>query len=132
MSCLSSSVNFLKGLIMFITNTHINSGVDVFTCDMVGDVEALKGIRYGKVIIDISKFPLVNRAFSPNDIGEHKDYLLSRLGGEASSLLWREVAKNQGWSTNEELNAFFDEVDIVRDLTRVAQQGHNEIIFKKD
>ena len=114
---------------MFITTTHIKSNLD---CDMVNDMEALKGIRYGKVIIDLSKFPLVNKAYSPNDFKDHKDYLLGRLCGETASLLWRKVAEKNNWTTNEELNAFFDEVDVVKGLVRVAQQGHNEIFFKKD
>ena len=117
---------------MFITTTRINTGLDVFTCDTANDLEALKSIRYEKVIIDLSKFPLVNAAFNPAANKDHKDYLLGQLDGETASLLWREAAAKNNWTTNEELNAFFDEVDVVKGLVRVAQQGHNEIFFKKD
>lgn len=92
---------------------------------------AINNCRYGKVNIEINKlFPMLGRGFDIS-IKPHVDFLLGRLSGEESSMERKSAEVRLGLSSDEELSAFYKEIDSLRVLVREAEKGHNEIIFKK-
>ena len=93
---------------------------------------AINNCRYGKINIEIEKlFPMLGQGFDVS-IKPHVDFLLGRLSGEESSMERKSAEVRLGLSSDEELSAFYKEIDSLRVLGREAEIGHNDVIFKKD
>ena len=95
-------------------------------------IEAIQNCRYGKVNIGIKDlFPMLGKGFDIS-LKSHVDFLMGRLSGEESSMERKSAEVRLSLSSDEELSAFYKEIESLRVLVREAEKGHNEVIFKKD